>query len=279
MPHTLIVGCGDVGTRLAKLLQGRGEHVTGVRRHIDQLELDGIPGIAWDVADLTTTPRLPGDIDQVVFLLTPDQRDIAHYRATYLVAPNNVRIALQKNGCQIRHWIFGSSTAVYAENSGAWVDETARLTTELFNGVVLAQAENRVATFGNATAMRFAGLYGAGRESMIRLANSSTPGKAHWTNRVNVLDAARALDQILTINPAEKHAQYNVVDNEPVRQDVLLAWLREQLGVTGATALDNNSASGKRVDASRLRESGFQFLYPSFREGYAEILRTMETKK
>jgi nucleoside-diphosphate-sugar epimerase len=279
MPHTLIVGCGDVGTRLAKLLQGRGERVTGVRRHIGQLELDGIPAIAWDVGDLTATPKLPADVDQAVFLLTPDQRDIANYQATYLAAPNNVRVALQKNDCQIRHWVFGSSTAVYAENSGAWVDEAAPLTTELFNGVVLAQAERNIATFGNATAVRFAGLYGAGRETMIRLANASTPGKAHWTNRVNVLDAARALNHILALKPTEKHPAYNVVDNEPVRQDVLLAWLRKQLGVIRSTALDINFATGKRVSAFRLKESGFQFLYPSFREGYAEMLRTKETKQ
>ena len=123
---------------------------------------------------------------------------------------------------------------------------------------------------------RFGGIYGPGRERLIdRALNGKLEVRSveHFTNRIHRDDAAGLLQHLL-VHPSP-NALYLGVDDEPVEEAMLFDWLIKELGVgePGIRADDSlpspsRAVGSKRCDNHRLRESGYQFHYPTFRDGY-----------
>jgi nucleoside-diphosphate-sugar epimerase len=96
-----------------------------------------------------------------------------------------------------------------------------------------------------------------------------------YTNHVHLQDAARALQHLLLLR--EPARTYLVVDSEPVDRGEFLAWLAAQVGgpcpLRAAPGNDTRAArSNKRCSNQRLLTSGFDLLYPTFREGWQALL-------
>jgi nucleoside-diphosphate-sugar epimerase len=136
----LIAGCGDVGNALATRLLADGCEVWGVRRRVEALAEAVRP---WRI-DLTE-PRgfdaPPAAFDYVFYTASADRRDEDQYRSVYVDGLRDLLGALRTAGCPLQRVFFTSSTAVYGQDDGAWVDEDSATVPPRFNGRVLLEAE------------------------------------------------------------------------------------------------------------------------------------------
>ena len=273
-PRCLIAGCGDLGRRVARELVPLGYRVHGLSRHrVDDSNL------AWIEGDLTRPESLqamPDALDAIVFCPSPDRRDEAAYRALYLGGLQHLVAALDGRLKPFARFVFVSSTSTYGEMHGAWVDEETPAEPDAFNGRVLREAEDWLARqpFDHVV-LRLAGLYGPGREGMVRAAAASSDAgsRSHWTNRIHIDDAARAAAHLLQLPDVE--SCYLGVDDLPVLRAEVLHWLATRAGgedAASGSALPDAATHGKRVSNRRLRLTGFNLLYPDYRAGYAALV-------
>ena len=169
-----------------------------------------------------------------------------------------------------------SSSAVYGEHGGGWVDEDTPTAPQGFNGSVLLEAERRFAELAaGGVVLRLAGLYGPGRLQLIerlRAGQARAPrGTPHWANRIHVDDAAAAIVHLLEL-PAPQPL-YLGADDTPLPLHVLYDHLA---GLAGAPAPADGPApaavGSKRLSNARLKASGLRLRWPDAREGYAALL-------
>lgn len=259
----VLAGAGDVGGRLAALRLARGEEVIALRRR-DAAATPGLRRLRADLASGEGLARLPRHAEAIVFCAAPDQRDEAAYRALYL---DGLRRLL--DACDAPRVVFVSSTAVYGEDAGEGVDETTVPRPPAFNGRVLLESENVLDPHPGGIALRLSGIYGPGREAMLRKARSQEPGASRWTNRIHVQDAAAALSHLIDL--PQPSPLYLGSDDAPVLESELLAWIRAREGLPDASARAGPEG-GRRIRNARLRASGWQPAFPDYRSGYEALL-------
>lgn len=271
--RVLLAGCGDLGRRVAQRLADRGASVWALRRHPPE-EPGAVRWLQGDLSDPATLGGLPLGITRVVFLPAPGTRDEAAYRTVFVDGLRHLFGALDRAAC--RRVLFVSSSAVYGEHDGAWVDETTPPDPLGFNGRVLLEAEQWLASQPiSSVVLRLAGIYGPGRLQLIdrlRGGQASVPrNPPHWANRIHVDDAADAIVHLLMLD--EVLPLYVGADDTPLPLDVLYDFLASQIGVPAPFAGPAPAAVGsKRLSNARLRESGFVPRWPDAREGYARLL-------
>lgn len=273
--RVLLAGCGDLGLRVARLLQAQGDGVFALRRH-PVVERDS--DIRWVQADLTqpeTLVNLPEGVTRLVYLPAPGAREQAVYRAVFVDGLCHLLGALDTS--QLKRVILISSSAVYGEHHGAWVDEDTLPSPLGFNGKVLLEAEQWLSDQPiQAITLRLAGLYGPGRLQLIdrlRSGQARAPrDPPHWANRIHVDDAAAAVVHLLALE--HPHAVYLGADDTPLPLHELYGYLAALIGAPAVPDGPAPAAIGsKRLSNARLRASGFRLRWPDSRLGYAALLR------
>lgn len=268
----LIAGCGDVGTETGLRFSALGYRVVGWRRSPEKLP-DAIEPVA---ADLTgQLPPVPADANIVVVAPAAGARTEETYRQVYLHGLGNVLDALERDGVRPDRIIVVSSTAVYPNIDGEWMDEGSLLDPPTATAAVLREAEELLAARApQGTVLRLAGIYGPGRTRLIDQVRNGTAEPAaapRYTNRIHRDDAAGAIVHLATAVD-EPGPLYLGVDEEPVSQLQVLAFLAERMGVPWQEVPSPAQPVGKRLRGDLLRATGFEFAYPSYREGYAAVL-------
>jgi nucleoside-diphosphate-sugar epimerase len=272
--RVLLAGCGDLGERVARRLIARGDAVFALRRHPPADSTDGITWLAGDMTQADRLPPLPPGITQLVHLPTPGTRDAAAYRAVFVDGLRHVMAAL--DAASLMRVLFVSSSAVYGESAGDWVDEDAPTAPPGVNGSVLREAEQWLAAQPvTGIALRLAGLYGPGRLQLIdrlRAGGATVPrAQTHWANRIHVEDAAAAIAHLLAL--PDPQAVYLGVDDTPLPIDVLYDHLAALAGVPSPADGPGPAGIGsKRLRNARLRASGWAPQWPDARDGYAALL-------
>ena len=278
MSRVLIAGCGDVGTALGLVLCERGHEVSGARRSAHRLPAPLHP-VSVDVTDQRAIERTMPAADIVVYAVAAGHREEGAYRRAYVEGVSALLDVLEQRAAPPRRVLFVSSTSVYGEHDGAWVDETAPLQPRGFAGESLAAGEQRMlASPIPATVVRFAGIYGPGRGWLIERARAGAccAGEPpRFTNRIHRDDCAGVLAHLVECEPVDD--VYIGVDDAPVEECEVLEWLATRLGApaprrTRAGAGGAVRGSGKRCSNARLRASGYRFRYPTYREGYDAVL-------
>ncbi|MDQ3033141.1 MAG: NAD-dependent epimerase/dehydratase family protein, partial [Myxococcota bacterium] len=230
MGAVLIAGCGYVGAALASRLVAKGERVFGLRREAGALP-EGVHAIAADLTDRASLV-LPPDIDRLVYAVAPDGSSPAEYRAAYVDGLANVRDALAACGAKVRRAVLTTSTAVYAQDDRSWVDEGSDVSAT-GTAALLLEGERVVQDgFEQGIALRLAGIYGPGRDRMVRSVADGTarrPREPRWTNRIHRDDAASAIERLLELDAPER--VYIGVDDEPTELGALYLWIADALGV------------------------------------------------
>ncbi|HKJ56966.1 MAG TPA: NAD-dependent epimerase/dehydratase family protein [Nitriliruptoraceae bacterium] len=289
----LWAGWGDLGTRAAPTLVAGGHEVIALRRSPLEDAPDGVIGVVGDL-NAPDGLVLPPDIGACVVTLTPDTRDRGGYESAYLDATTNLHRLLNVEG-QATHpqplrVVFASSTAVYGQDDGSWVSEGGRPTPARFNGEVMVAAESLVleSPTTHGVVARLGGIYGPGRDRLVRSVTSGKPTSTKWTNRIHSDDAAAALAHLATADRPLVPDVVNVVDQEPARKQAVTDFIADMLGVPAPPVDEDDgdagtrggrgpavvgSDHGKRVDGSRLLTTGFRHRHPTFRDGYAALLR------
>ena len=270
----LIAGCGYVGTALARMLVQDGHDVFGLRRDPGGLP-DGVIPVAADLATGTGMAEVPGALDACVTAISPDGRAEDAYEAAYVRAVTNLRSQLQVESPDLQRWVFTSSTAVYGDESGGWVDEDTSTSPSSFAGRTVLGGERLVLDSGapHPTVVRLGGIYGPGRTRLldrVGRGEATCPPEPTYTNRIHRDDAAGAIRHLLALD--DPATVYLGVDTDPAERCEVLTWLAEQLGAPPPGPGPGSTRGNKRASSARLQASGYRFRYPSFREGYRAIL-------
>ena len=265
-PRVLIAGAGDLGGRIAARLSEHGCDVWSIARRARPAE----PNLLSLDLSQPITCALP-EVDWLVHCLSPAARDEAAYRATYVdslhhlldALPHTLRVA------------FVSSTAVYGDHGGAVIDESASCTPGAFNGQVLLEAERLAAASAReALILRLGGLYGPGREALLRRVRSGEPiaigPPPLYTNRIEIDDAAAAIAHLVG---SDARGVFNIVDDAPAAQGDVLDWIADALSLPRLPRLQQPVAGdNRRVSNARLRGGGVRLRYPDFRDGYRHVI-------
>ncbi|MFV3370337.1 NAD-dependent epimerase/dehydratase family protein [Pseudomonas sp. NY15435] len=278
-PSLMIVGCGDVGSRLARQLAARDWRVHGLRRNVAALPLEVLP-VAGDLGQLECPDSWPiGKLDYLVYCAAASQHDEAGYRAAYVEGLRNTLGWLQQRGQTPKRLLFVSSSGVYAQRAGEWIDENSPAEAESYSGSVMLEAEQVALHSGiPASVVRLTGIYGPGREWLLKQVRDGYRVASEpplYANRIHAEDCAGLLAHLLEADRSgvELEDCYLGVDNDPAALHEVVGWLREQLGVTQWSEEQTvRRAGSKRCSNARARALGWEPRYPSFREGYAAIL-------
>jgi len=275
MARILLAGCGAIGTQLGLQLAANGHQVFGLRRSDKPLPF---AAIQCDLTRSIAVGTLPAALDYVVHTGTPAERSDAGYAAAYPQAVTHLLQALQ--GQSLKRFFFVSSTAVYQQDDGSLVDEASVTAPQQFNGSRVLQAEHILAQATIPyTCVRFGGIYGRGRNWLLRRVQSGVEAQASppkYTNRIHQDDCVGVLQFLIEQSEQGKPVRdlYVAVDDEPADEASVYSWLAQQLHAP-APLLRNEPASAsrnKRCSNQRLRDAGYQFIYPSFREGYGAAI-------
>lgn len=276
--RVLIAGCGRIGTQFGRALIRTGHSVWGLRRTTAALPGKMIP-LRADLATGTGLSSLPSPLDFVFYTVSSDSPQEKDYRAAYSLGVQNLISALQDQ--KLARLVFVSSTGVYAQQAGEWVDEDSPAEPTHASARYLLEAETRVknSPFPSAV-VRFGGIYGPGR---IRLLKRISIGKeaypqdrTQYTNLIHLDDCVGILSHLMGL--CNTAPLYVAVDMEPVDRRILLHWLADRLHAPKPHMLPSSSLpsrqlrSNKRCSNRRLIDSGYRFRFPTFREGYEDLI-------
>ena len=276
MARVLIAGCGDIGCRLGINLTNKGHEVFGIRRDASKIS-EPIHPIEADL--FGQLPQLPDQIDYVFYIVSAKSyNDLAYFKA-YVMGLNHLIEALK--GQPIKRLFFISSSSVFSQSDGERVTEESPAEGKNFSSRRLLEGEELAlnAPFPS-TVIRFGGIYGPGRTYLIDLVSQ---GKAHcmedvYSNRIHSEDCVGLLEHLM--EQPDLEPIYIGVDDEPTFTCEVYEWLAEQLSVSNIEHIEpteNSRAqrSNKRLSNAKVKATGYTFKYPSYREGYLELLESM----
>jgi len=280
-PSVLIAGCGDVGSRLATQLLAEQWQVYGLRRNVSRLP-QGVVGIAGDLFSEQCPGQWPQkSADYLVYCAAATEHDEAGYRAAYVDGLQHVLGWLKQRGQAPKRLLFVSSSSVYEQKDGEWVDETSVAEAQAYSGRMMLEAEQVALGSGiPATVVRLTGIYGPGREwllTQVRRGYRVAIEPPLYGNRIHADDAAGLLAFLLKADRSGTALDdcYIGVDDAPAPLAEVVDWLRDYLGVTEwADDASVRRTGSKRCSNARARALGWVPRYPSYREGYAAILTT-----
>ena len=276
----LAMGLGYSAAALSRRLLAQGWRVVGTTRSPEKaarLQAQGIEPLIWP-----GTP-LDGALAEATHILLSIAPDAAG--DPVIVAEADALRAARPE------WVgYLSTTGVYGDHDGGWVDETTPLTPGTARGRqrVLAEAQWQALAADHGWPLhifRLAGIYGPGRGPFRKVKDGTAqrivkPGQ--FFSRIHVEDIGQVLDA--SIHRPDPGAVYNVCDDDPSPPQDVLAHAAELLGLPIPPEVDIDKADmtpmarsfyaeSKRVRNDRMkRDLGIKLLYPTYRDGLAALL-------
>ncbi len=279
----LIIGCGYLGRRVAQRWIAQGDDVFALTRSPDRARVfrdSGIEPIVGDVTDAATLAGLP-EVDTLLWAVGLDRAAGRSQREVYVGGLENM---LPRIVGRVRRWIYISSTSVYGQTEGEWVDESSECRPELENGKVCLEAETRLrAAEPEANILRLAGIYGPGRLvarlAALRAGLVLDGSPEAWLNLIHVDDAVASV--IACERRGTPGTTYLVCDNQPCRRSEYYSLLANLIGApaprTSEIDLSANASVSlnKRCSNRRLRdELQVAFRYPTIHTGLPHATTT-----
>jgi len=265
-PDRLIVGCGYLGQRVAQRWQPPGRTFALTRGRTDELTALGVAPIIGDVLDPASLKNLP-DVGAVVYAVGFDRNAGRSMREVYVEGLANVLDALPGEP----KFVYVSSTSVYAQTNGEWVDENSATEPAEESGQIVREAEAILrAKRPSAIILRFAGIYGPGR--LLRRAASLRNGEPiaanpdQFLNLIHVDDGASAV--VAAVESGSAGEIYNVSDGQPPTRREFYTELARLLEAPPPSFAPEGEGPNRRIANNKMkRELGVQLQFPSFREG------------
>lgn len=289
--NILFVGFGDIANRCA--LKMDDCHLTGIAR-TEKPVGSSVSLLIGDVRDQSVAEVIEGmSFDAVVVTLTPRDRSDSGYYSAYVEALTALVNSLNKCARAPGIVLFASSTGVYGQTSGEWVNENSETQPTNYTGKHLLAAEKLLAQSGlNYVNVRFAGIYGPGRHHLLKLVSAGKGGGEALTNRIHAEDCAGILVYLMRRFFAGDTLDtcYLASDNYPVAARVVRQWLANEMGFSdshlsfepavglGKIAADNEPAKrvqcglNKRCSSQRLLDLGYPFIFADYKKGFGDIL-------
>ena len=272
--NILIIGQGDIGLPVTNKLAQQGYSVTGLARsarsdyalaeQANFIQADALKVSAEQLQDFTC----------ITIIVTPDEYSTSGYNKSYLsICQHLAQLAEQLP--KLERVVFISSTGVYGQNKGEWIDEnTTPATPERDASKVILQAEQALQQgfADKAVIIRPSGIYG--RQRLMRLRkvkedNKDPIASADWSNRIMDSDLVTIISKVLTIEAPK--SLYLATDYLPVTTLQLSAWLSQQLQQSPPVVDDKQTAiTGKRLH-SNIPLAWLEFA--DWQAGYSDILQ------
>ncbi len=276
MYHILVAGAGYTGSRIASFFREKKQKVWALTRsgsRNSEFEEKGIIPVTADLTLPVTLEKVP-PAHFIVLSPAPDGHEPEDYRRVYLAGIHNFLDSLK---AKPRPYliVYISSTSVWKEREGAWVDESVEPDAESEKSRILAEAERHVLGCGlPSVVFRLSGIYGPGRNRLQAFRSGTWPGSAPaqdgWMNMIRVEDIVRAMPVLF--KSAKAGEVYTGSDGSPVLRSEFCSWLAQKTGSSRDFKFFG-PAGGKKCSSQKLKDLGFQFLYPDFRAGYEEFLK------
>jgi nucleoside-diphosphate-sugar epimerase len=281
----LIVGCGDVGLRVARLLAGRWRvlALTSSPARIGELRGAGIRPLHGDLDEPATLARLAGLADAVLHLAPPPANGSIDPRTRRLLA------ALARS-TRLRRLVYGSTSGVYGDRAGARTDETAPLRPATARAQRRVDAEKRLRHFGRAhgvavTLLRIPGIYaldragGDPRERILRGTPVLAGADDVHTSHIHADDLARACVAALHLGRPQRAV--NVADDTDLRMGDYFDLVADRFGLARPPRLARADAaallsplqmsflgeSRRLVNRRMKRELGVVLRHPTVADG------------
>jgi nucleoside-diphosphate-sugar epimerase len=276
MTYTVLTfGYGYSAQALGRVLLPQGHNISGTTRG-EPAATSGANIVQWPGTDMTAM------LDAATHLLisiAPDEND------------DPVLAALQNEIAARAHrfkWVgYLSTTGVYGDHGGQWVDETTPLSPATKRGIARVKAEAAWAAIPDLPLhiFRLAGIYGPGRGPFAKVRNGTARRiikENQVFSRTHVDDIAQVLAaSIAHPNPG---AVYNVCDDDPAPPQDVIGYAAELLGLPLPPTMDFETADmtpmarsfyaeSKKVRNDKIKsELGVKLLYPDYRTGLKALL-------
>ncbi|WP_372724739.1 SDR family oxidoreductase [Novipirellula sp.] len=280
----LIVGCGYLGSVVAKMAHDSGHTVFATTRRPNratELRKQGIEPILADWTNRSRLRALP-EVDRVLVAVSYDSASRLSRYESQVGGMRNLLEAVPEQA----HLCYISTTGVYHQTGGVWVDERSPAKPNREGGRVHLQAEDLLHRHRPAapwTILRLAGIYGPGRVPRIDSVLQGQPiasAEDGYLNLIHVHDAARA---VFAAWQKSAYRMYVVGDDEPMPRRDFYCEIARQCGAAtpvfvpppAGSAKQMRSESNKRIWNRRLKGNLLPKLaFPTYREGLASILKT-----
>lgn len=287
-PVLLIVGCGDIGLRVARELRGRWRLIalTSTPTRAAELRAAGVVPLTGDLDERDTLARLAGLADAVLHLAPPPGQGEIDTRTRHLLQ------ALARRS-RVRRIVYGSTTGVYGDCEGAAIDETRATNPATPRARRRVDAEQRLRWFGRAfatriTLLRIPGIYAndrAGGDPRERLARGTpvlAPGDDVYTNHIHADDLARAC--VAALHRGLSPRVVNVCDDTEMKMGDYFDLVADLTGLARPRRVDRRHAQtefspmqlsfmseSRRVDNLRMkRELRLALRHPTIASGLRE---------
>lgn len=275
----LLAGCGDIGARVAALLESSAS-CTGLRRRPENIP-KGIIAFGADFNAPASLTHLPQDFDYIVVTLTPSGRTEADYQRAYVDASQHLANWVSAWPVGPKRVFFVSSTSVYGQTDHSQINEQSQTLVSGNPGQLVNAEQVWLQSDIPSTVLRLSGIYGDTRQYFLKqvLAGTVAQTGEHYSNRIHIDDAARAIVHLIKEDANQALDQcYIVSDCEPVRLDEVVRWVHSQVAHSIVANGDTFKRRGgsKRCNNKALQATGFSFDYPTFREGYAAMLTAIQ---
>ncbi len=284
----LIIGCGYIGVKLAKVLIRQGHEVVGTRRSAEGLlvlDSNNIPSLQLDITEPEQLNSFQEDFDWVVNCAAAPHSTVAHYTSVYYQGTANVLNWLRRHN--VKKYVYTSSTGVYGQNDGSIVTEESPIFSNTDTGKILVSTEELITKICRAypipaVILRVSGIYGEERGYYFKqFINGQAVIHGNGTRFLNMIHSDDVVGAILlALEKGVIGNVYNVVDNEPVMEIDFYKGLSELLKKPMPPVIEKQetgsrlATSNKRVSNVKLREKlGYNLKYPTFREGYRSVIK------
>ena len=273
----LWLGLGDIARRCLPRLHSSGWRSVGMARSAAKAEwVDEFH--ASRLGEERAREVLAGsDFDAVVLSLSPDRHDLDGYRRCYLEGARALREIWPANPPFV---LYVSSTSVYSQNAGEWIDEGSAAHPASDKAGILLAAEGEIAGLGpRHCVLRCSGIYGEGRHHLINQVRAGKGGDDSFTNRIHAEDCAALIYFLLQRVVAGNELPRLLLgsDSEPARSRDVRAWIAEHIdsGERHRVTMTpgDTGPGGKRINNALLRELGYRFIFPDYRCGYRDVLQ------
>lgn len=292
----LIIGCGYLGSRVAARWLAAGDRVSALTRSAEnaaRLQECGITPYLGDVLQPDSLAQLPA-VDTVLWAVGWDRASGKSQHEVYVQGLQN---ALRHLSGRYSRWVGISSTSVYGQTNGEWVDETSPCEPTQPNGQVCLEAEELVrdTTFmvdaTRRVTLRLSGIYGPGRllsrVAGLRAGEPISGKPDSWLNLIHVDDAAEAVLCVATaVDPSP---QYLISDSEPLTRHDYYSLLASLVEAPPPRFADDGSIGGSLSAGTRTaglnkrcsnalarQELAWNLKYPTYREGLPHAVGAVE---
>lgn len=308
MAKFLIVGCGDIGSRVGNQLANKGHEVWGLKRNPPvkpdrvtsnsvKKSTDSIKYFQADISSREQIQQLDTNFDQLIYIITPNGRDAQAYREVFELGVNNLLHHFStRDANKNMTSIFVSSSRVYGQQNGEWVDEeTVTNPSSLQGRIILAAEQAFLEHHPQNTIVRFSGIYGRSAIPFFMRPNKMPPNEKgpfqfdppYYTNRIHHFDCVGFLvylAQLKCLNhsntrsmaenktntkPTKLDSIYLVSDDDPAPLWEVVNSLWPDSQTTPPKEKTNPDApQNKRCNNARMKSLGYELLIKTYREGY-----------